>query len=119
MTIEAPITLIKTRVEKIGSSNIMVELRYILSNPSKGVIKGLGSTLAREGIYTFFHYNTFRYLKDSVFKKDLGVETTFIPAFIAGVVAITASQPLEVIRSQLSLNFTRESINVILARHFQ
>ena len=67
MTIEAPITLIKTRVEKIGSSNIMEEFKYILSNPSKGVLKGLGSTLAREGIYTFFHYNTFRYLKDSVF----------------------------------------------------
>jgi hypothetical protein len=29
--------------------------------------------------------------------------STFIPAFVAGVVAITVSQPFEVIRSQISL----------------
>ena len=32
-----------------------------------------------------------------------GYDSTFIPAVIAGVVAITVSQPFEVIRSQVSI----------------
>lgn len=43
-------------------------------------------------------------LKDDIFKNSLNIEATFVPAFVAGVVAITVSQPFEVLRSQISIN---------------
>lgn len=47
----------------------------------------------REGAYTLFHYNTYRYLKDDIFRDQMNTNATFIPAFVAGLVAITVSQP--------------------------
>lgn len=61
-------------------------------------------------MYTFFHYNTYRLLKDDVFYGLYGKDWTFIPAFFAGVVAITVSQPFEVIRSKISLSKCNEPI---------
>ena len=69
----------------------------------KEIKKGIGSTLAREGFYSLFHYNTYRLLKDDIFMSEFGIDSTFIPAFFAGVVAITISQPFEVIRSRIAL----------------
>ena len=76
----------------------------IMGNPFRDSLRGLGSSLVRESCYTFFHYNTFRYLKDSFFPENFDMDSTFFSAFFAGIVAITVSQPFEVIRSQVSLN---------------
>jgi len=62
-------------------------------SPYKEYTKGLGTSIAREGLYTLFHYNTYRYLKDDIFHHYLNSHATFIPAFVAGIVAITVSQP--------------------------
>jgi predicted thioredoxin/glutaredoxin len=93
MIFEAPLTLLKTRVERISSKSVMEEAKIILRNPMKDSLRGLGSSLVRESIYTFFHYNTFRFLKDTVLMDHYNTNSTFIPAFVAGVVAITMSQP--------------------------
>ena len=119
MVFEAPLTLLKTKVERISSRNTMEELRTIFNNPMKDCLRGLGSSLVREGIYTFFHYNTFRFLKDSVMRDHYSTESTFIPAFVAGIVAITVSQPFEVIRSQVSLNRLNESIFNFSIKYFR
>ena len=74
-----------------------------MENPAKEIKKGIGSTMAREGFYSLFHYNTYRLLKDDIFLGEMGIESTFMPAFFAGVVAITMSQPFEVIRSKIAL----------------
>ena len=66
--------------------------------------KGLNATLARETAFSLAHYNTYRFLKDDFFMSTFNVDSTFIPAFLAGAFAITLSQPLEVIRSKVSLN---------------
>ena len=64
-----------------------------MKNPKKTLCKGLNATLVRESIYSLLHYTTYRFLKDEVFKNALGIETSFIPAFMAGTVAISFSQP--------------------------
>ncbi len=38
-----------------------------------------------------------------MFKAALGIDSAFYPAFLAGTVAITISQPFEVLRSKVSL----------------
>lgn len=43
----------------------------------------------------------------------MGIETTFVPAFFAGIVAITMSQPFEVIRSKVALAKGTTSLNKI------
>ena len=103
MIFEAPLTLMKTRLEANLASCFRQELKIIMENPVKEIKKGIGSTLAREGFYSLFHYNTYRLLKDDIFMRELGIESTFMPAFFAGVVAITMSQPFEVIRSKIAL----------------
>lgn len=104
MIFEAPLTLLKTRVELVSSPSVLAEFKRIMVSPLKEYTRGLGSSLMREGIYTLFHYNTYRFLKDDIFKTKLNSKATFVPAFVAGVVAITVSQPFEVLRSQISLN---------------
>ena len=47
MIFEAPLTLLKTRVERISSKNIMEEFNMILKNPMRDSLRGLGSTLTR------------------------------------------------------------------------
>ena len=64
-----------------------------------------------------FHYTTYRYLKDTVFLETFNIETTFLPSFIAGVVAITVSQPLEVIRNHVSLNNLNGSLIDFLGKY--
>ena len=113
MVFESPLTLMKTRLEANPLSSISQELKIILENPVKEIKKGIGSTLAREGFYSLFHYNTYRLLKDDIFMNELGIETTFIPAFFAGVVAITMSQPFEVLRSKVALAKDSTSIKKI------
>lgn len=110
MLFEAPLTLLKTRVECVGSVSVKEEFKGILKGPIRDLTKGLGSSIAREVFYTLFHYNTYRYLKDDVFMKKYHSHSTFIPAFVAGVVAITVSQPFEVIRSQISLRKLNGSV---------
>jgi hypothetical protein len=90
-----------------------------MRSPLREYIKGLGSSLGREAFYTLFHYSTYRYLKDDFFLGQLQQEATFLPAFIAGVVAITVSQPFEVLRSQLSLNKGSESFVTLGTRCFR
>ena len=70
-------------------------------------------------MYTLFHYTTYRYIKDSIFLETYGVKTTFVPAFVAGVVAITVSQPFEVIRNQVSLHNLKESFMHFLKRYYR
>lgn len=113
MIFEAPLTLMKTRLEANQSSSFSQELKVIMENPVKEIKKGIGSTLAREGFYSLFHYNTYRLLKDDIFMNELGIETTFIPAFFAGVIAITMSQPFEVLRSKIALAKGTPSINKV------
>lgn len=57
----------KTRLEANPASSIHQELKIILENPIKEIKKGIGSTLAREGFYSLFHYNTYRLIKDDIF----------------------------------------------------
>lgn len=64
-----------------------------MRNPIKESVQGLGTSIARETLYTLFHYNTYRFLKDDFLMAKYQQEFTFIPAFFAGVVALTASQP--------------------------
>lgn len=75
--------------------------------------------MAREGFYTLFHYNTYRYIKDDVLRARFNTEATFTPAFVAGIIAITVSQPFEVIRSQVSLAGSNESAFAVLSSHFR
>ena len=75
--------------------------------------------MAREGFYTLFHYNTYRFLKDDLFLAQLQTEATFLPAFVAGVIAITVSQPFEVLRSQISLSKSNESALSIASRYMR
>jgi solute carrier family 25, member 38 len=119
MVLEAPLTLLKTRVERLSNRTTSQEIKLIIQDPLRDSLRGLGSSIVRESIYTFFHYNTFRFLKDSIFGEQLGLNSTFVPAFFAGVVAITASQPFEVIRSQVSLNKLNESIFSYTLRYFR
>ena len=67
--------------------------------------------------YTLFHYNTYRFLKDDIARNKIKSDSTFMPAFVAGVVAITASHPFEVLRSQISLNKTHEGAFGIAKRY--
>jgi len=39
------------------------------------------------------HYTTYRFIKDDVLKQMFDMESTFLPAFISGIFAITVSQP--------------------------
>jgi solute carrier family 25 protein 38 len=48
----------------------------------------------------------------------LQTEATFIPAFAAGIVAITVSQPFEVLRNHISLNKGNEAALSIAHRYF-
>ena len=36
--------------------------------------------------------------------SKMNIDSAFIPAFFAGIIAITLSQPFEVIRSKVSIN---------------
>lgn len=102
-------------MECVGSVSVAEELRGILTGPKKELTKGLGSSIAREGFYTLFHYNTYRYLKDDIFMKKFNSHSTFIPAFVAGIVALSVSQPFEVIRSQISLKkFNGSALSLVL-----
>jgi hypothetical protein len=49
----------------------MAEMQKLLRSPVRDYTRGLGTSIAREGFYTFFHYNTYRYLKDDVFMEKL------------------------------------------------
>lgn len=71
MIFEAPLSLLKTRVECMNSNSILEEVKYIMKRPTQEYAKGLGSSLGREAIYTLFHYSTYRYLKDDLFKQKL------------------------------------------------
>jgi hypothetical protein len=103
----------------VGSVSVTEELKGILKGPRRDLTKGLGSSIAREGFYTLFHYNTYRYLKDDIFMKKYHSHSTFIPAFVAGVVAITVSQPFEVIRSQISLRKLNGSVLSFVLKQYR
>lgn len=105
MSFEAPLTLLKTRVEMLNSVSIKSELLEIFKKPKDNICKGLNATLVRESIYSLLHYTTYRFLKDEIFSAGLGINSNFIPAFLAGTVAISFSQPFEVIRSRVSTGF--------------
>ena len=93
MVFESPLTVLKTRVEYVNSKSVLEEFKQLLKSPMREYTRGLGSSIVREMFYTLFHYNTYRFLKDDVAKNRIKSDSTFIPAFIAGVVAITASHP--------------------------
>ena len=59
----------------------MDEIKIISQSPMKELTKGLGSSIAREGLYTLFHYSTYRYLKDIVFNAGLKYFSVFIYVF--------------------------------------
>lgn len=67
------------------------------------MMKGFNATLIRESVFSLIHYNAYRFLKDDIFKTALGIDSAFTPAFLAGALAITISQPFEVLRSKVSL----------------
>lgn len=106
-------------MECVASASMRVELKKMISSPIKEFTKGLGPSVAREALYTLFHYNTYRYLKDEVFMKELNTRAAFIPAFFAGLVAILVSQPFEVIRSRISLRKVSESVVVLTCKHMK
>jgi len=47
MIFEAPITLLKTRVECVTSTSVLEEIKYIIKSPIKESVKGLGTSIAR------------------------------------------------------------------------
>ena len=94
MLFEAPLTLIKTRLEVVSSNSLKKEVSEILKNPRHNFSKGLNATLARELVYSFLHYNMYRFFKDDVLKGKFNTDLAFLPAFLAGTIAITVSQPL-------------------------
>ena len=47
MIFEAPLTLLKTRMEKLSHYTIMDEIKIIMKSPLKESTKGLGSSIAR------------------------------------------------------------------------
>lgn len=69
------------------------------------MVKGLNATLIRESIYSLLHYTTYRFIKDEIFMNKFGINSSFFPAFFAGTVAISFSQPFEVIRSRVSVDY--------------
>lgn len=105
MILEAPITLLKTRVELLNSVSIRSEFVEIMKNPKETMCRGLNATLVRESVYSLLHYATYRFIKDEIFYDKFGINSTFFPAFLAGTVAISFSQPFEVIRSKVSVEY--------------
>ena len=77
----------------LNSVSIKSELSEILKKPKENISKGLNATLVRESVYSLLHYTTYRFLKDEVFYSMLGIDSNFIPAFLAGTMAISFSQP--------------------------
>lgn len=104
MMFEAPLTLLKTRLELISSDSLTKECLDIVKNPRQNFGKGLNATLARELVYSLLHYNSYRFLKDDILMAKFNIDSAFISAFFAGMIAITLSQPLDVIRSKVSTN---------------
>jgi hypothetical protein len=49
----------------------------------------------------------------------LNKQATFVSAFVAGIVAITVSQPLEVLRNQISLKKIEDPILKFAVNHFK
>lgn len=47
MIFEAPLTLLKTRVECMESHSLMAEFKKIMVSPYKEYVRGLGSSVAR------------------------------------------------------------------------
>jgi hypothetical protein len=90
-----------------------------MTSPLKEYTRGLTTSLAREGLYTLFHYNIYRYLKDDIFQKKFKRNSTFVPAFVAGIAAITVSQPFEVLRNKISLMNLNESAWVFIGKYFR
>jgi solute carrier family 25 protein 38 len=90
-----------------------------MRSPLKEYTRGLGTSLAREGLYTLFHYNIYRFLKDDIFQKKFNRTTTFVPAFVAGLAAITVSQPFEVLRNKISLNNFQGSVWIFVGKYFR
>ena len=64
MMFEAPLTLLKTRIELLSSDSLRKELSELVKDPKSNIGKGLNATLARELVYSVIHYNAYRYLKD-------------------------------------------------------
>ena len=93
MLFEAPLTLLKTRLEVISSTTFREELSSFSKNPREQLTKGLNVTLIREGSYSLIHYNTYRYIKDEILMNQFGIDSAFFPAFLSGILAITISQP--------------------------
>jgi len=58
--------------------------------------------ISREIIYSVFHYNSYRYLREVI-------DIKFLPPFIAGVFAMIISQPFEVIRNRIMIKNTNIS----------
>jgi hypothetical protein len=108
VAITSPLILLKTRVELItetGNEKICRSLHKIyLEEKVAGLFKGVGSVLSRELVYSVFHYGFYRYLQDALeVEKKQGVYLA-IPPFIAGVFAIFASHPFEVIRNRIMID---------------
>jgi hypothetical protein len=49
----------------------------------------------------------------------MNYQTTFVPAFFAGIVAITVSQPFEVLRSKISLTKFNEPVLLFARLHWK
>ena len=69
-------------------------------------------------MYTLFHYNTYRYLKDEAIPYYLNIKTTFLAAFMAGLIATTASQPFEVLRNQMSIKNPQPPLLTLIVDHY-
>lgn len=93
MLFEAPLTLLKTRIQVVSNTTIRKQALEILKNPRQEMLKGFNATFVRQSVFSLVHYNTYRFLKDDIFKTALGIDTAFWPAFLAGTLAITMSQP--------------------------
>ena len=102
----------------MDSLTVKEEIKALSKNPIDMLSRGLGITLARGIVYAVIHYNIYRFLKDDIFEKKLGVQSAFVPSFLAGFVAIIASQPLEVLRSIVSLKKNYGDSNRTLIKEF-
>jgi len=107
VSLTTPLVVLKTRMEVLTNSknSVFSTLKQILKTEKvNGLYKGTSSLVSREMVFSFAHYGTYEFLKDTMKVQGTNqIHENIFAAFTAATLANVVSHPFEVIRNRIQV----------------
>lgn len=120
--ISCPVTVVKTRMELVGASDVGVPrynntfhaLRMIAKTEGlRGLYRGLGPTLLSNAPFSALYYLFYTRLRNKLSTGDTPPSTlvNFASSSVAAIAATLITQPADVVRTRMQLNLATAAVS--------